>query len=368
MDIYRVDYGYTGGESPQKTRQKNDFSEILKKNEASQQIPKPQIQQGKPEVVSPPSTETAKEPALVSLGKVTRRNANVSSLLLKHSNYKKDCWRIIHSDINRDKPFTRIRSGTEIFLDPKTKEIVWGKMLEARKESTALAKSQPLQTPEEPKIVESSVKAEKEPKAPESIASISERLLGAVEPYLGKTYREMDCYEFLVKGLMDMGYRYRGKDGLSRKLMAMARQKGLPKYACFNGEGIIEASGTPVYSKALFKVRSPEVEAKQLLEEMEPHLERGQILAFSTHTKGHTGIVSRKQDAWSYINSGKMDNALESNGRPRGVGEESLEAEILDWLNMAKSRGESLRITLGRLNEKKLVAYADQTPSKSKKV
>lgn len=368
MDIYRVGYGYTGGEESQKTRQKNDFSEILKSNEASQRAPKPQIQPGKSEGISQPGTEQKKEPVLISLGKVTRRNSNVSSLLMKHSDHKKDCWRIIHSDINRDKPFTRIRSGTEIFLDPKTEEIVWGKMLEAQKASTALAKSEPLQPREEPKKIERAVKPENEIKKPESTSSISERLVGAVEPYLGKPYGEMDCYELLVKGLTNMGYRYRGKGGLSRKLLAMAREKGLPKYAYFNGEGIIEASGTPVYSKALLKVRSPEMVAQQLLKEMEPHLEKGQILAFSIHTKGHTGIVSRTQDAWSYINSGKMNNALESNGRPRGVGEESLEAEILGWLNLAKSRGESLRITLGRLSEQKLVAYANQTPSKSKKV
>ena len=150
--------------------------------------------------------------------------------------------------------------------------------------------------------------------------------------------------------------------------MAMAREKGLPMYAYFNGEGIIEASGTPVYSKALNRIRAPEMEAKQVFKEMEPHLEKGRILAFSIHTKGHTGIVSRTKDAWTYINSGKTNNALESTGRPNGVGEESLEAEILDWFNLAKSRGESLRITLGRLNEQKLVAFSDQKPSKSKKV
>ena len=132
--------------------------------------------------------------------------------------------------------------------------------------------------------------------------------------------------------------------------------------AYFNGEGIIEASGTPVYAKSLLNVRSPEVEADKVLNEMEPHLEKGQILAFSIHTKGHTGIISRTGDSWTYINSGRLDNSLESTKQSEGVGEESLKAELRHWFNLAKTRGESLRITLGRLNEQKLVAFA-QPPS-----
>jgi len=105
-----------------------------------------------------------------------------------------------------------------------------------------------------------------------------------------------------------------------------------------------------------------------VLKEIEPYLEKGQILSFSIHSKGHTGIVSRTKNAWTLINSGELDNSVRSTALPKGVGEESLEAEIRDWFELAKSCGESLRITLGRLNEKKLVSFYDQPPLESKKV
>jgi hypothetical protein len=96
---------------------------------------------------------------------------------------------------------------------------------------------------------------------------------------------------------------------------------------------------------------------------MEPLLEKGQILAFSIHTKGHTGIISRTGEAWTYINSGRMDHSMESTNRSKGVGEESLKAEVRRWFDLAKTRGESLRITLGRLNEQKLMAFTKPSPT-----
>jgi hypothetical protein len=49
------------------------------------------------------------------------------------------------------------------------------------------------------------------------------------------------------------------------------------------------------------------------------------------------------------------------------VGEESLAAEVRDWFELAKARRESLRITLGRLNEQKLLTYYDAPPEKPQK-
>jgi hypothetical protein len=197
--------------------------------------------------------------------------------------------------------------------------------------------------------------------------SLSERLVGAVEPYIGKPYEEMNCYELLVKGLTNLGIRYRGTGGLGRKLIAMARERGLPMNAYFNGEGLVEASGTPVYSKTLHRVDSPERQASQILKEMEPYLEKGQILSFSIHTRGHTGIISQDKRTWTYINSGEMNNSVNSAGVPKGVGEESLEAEIGYWFKLAQIRGESLRITLGRLNEQKLAHFRDPDPLSTEK-
>jgi len=291
----------------------------------------------------------------VSLGKVTRQNPNVSSLLISHPVYKEECWRILFNQANSDKPFTRISPGTEIYLDPETREILWGRMLQTREPSRSLAES----TQAQPAT---------EQKTPEGPASLSERLVDAVEPLYGKPYREIDCYELLVKGLTNLGVRYQGAGGLGRRLMVMAKERGLPMNAYLNGEGLIAASGSPVYSKTLLHVRSPERQANELLEEIKPYLQKGQILSFSIHSRGHTGIVSRTGNTWTLINSGRMDNAVASTHLARGVGEESLEAEIRDWFELAKKRGESLRITLGMLNEQKLTAFYDRPPSRTKKV
>lgn len=341
MDVNRVDPGSLKGGETKKTRQRIDFSEVLKTKQTEEN--------------SPSAQERAKqEPALVSLGKVTRQNPNVSSLLVEHPVYKKDCWRILYSEANRDKPYTRIQPGTEIFLDSKTREVFWGKMLPAREEP------QPVATAHQPPPA-------KEQQNPATDQAFSERLIGAVKPLYGKPYGEIDCYELLVKGLTNLGVRYEGTGGLGRKLMVMAKEQGLPMYAYFNGEGLIAASGSPVYSKTLLQVQSPEKQASQLLKEIEPHLEKGQILSFSIHSRGHTGIVSRAGDTWTLINSGRMDNTLNSRDLPKGVGEESLAAEVRGWFKLAMARRESLRVTLGRLNEQQLLTYSEPPSRQPKK-
>lgn len=61
----------------------------------------------------------------VYLGTITREQPTVSHVLAGHEGYGNDCWEIIHSGQNQDKPYTRIPEGTEIFLDPQTREITW---------------------------------------------------------------------------------------------------------------------------------------------------------------------------------------------------------------------------------------------------
>lgn len=58
-----------------------------------------------------------------------------------------------------------------------------------------------------------------------------------------------------------------------------------------------------------------------------------------------------------------MDNFINSTGQRRGVGEESLEAEIRSRFELAKNRKESLRITLGSLNEQKLLTFHEAPKS-----
>jgi hypothetical protein len=220
VDVNREDLGSVKCGESKKTRQKIDFSEVLKTKQAGESGRSSQLQ-------------PKQEPALVSLGKVTRQTPNVSSLLVKHPVYKKDCWRILYSQANRDKPYTRIRPGTEIFLDPKTREVVWGKMRPAPEVSNAVASAK-----QPPPATEQ--------KNPATEQAFSERLVGAVKPLYGKPYGEINCYELLVKGLTNLGVRYEGAGGLGRKLIVMAKEQGLPMNAYFNGEGLIEASGSPV--------------------------------------------------------------------------------------------------------------------------
>lgn len=342
MGVNRVNPGLLKGGETRKIRQKVDFSALLKDRQSAAGVGSQRIHH------KPKHT-------LISLGKVTRENPNVSSLLIKHPVYKKECWRILYSQANRNKPYTRIRPGTEIFLDPETREVAWGKMLQAPAASRTVAEAGRPQ-PAHAK------------KAPAAGDDFSERLVSAVKPYFGKPYGEMNCYELLVKGLTNLGVRYQGAGGLGRRLMVMAKEQGLPRYAYFNGEGLIAASGSPVYSKTLLRVRSPAKQANQLLSEIEPRLEKGQILSFSIHSRGHTGIVSRTKNTWTLINSGELDHPLKSTTLSKGVGEESLAAEVLDWFELAKKRRESLRITLGRLNEEKLLTYHAPPPKKPTKI
>jgi hypothetical protein len=355
VDVKRVSQGLVNCGESRKTRQEIDFSKVLDHKQTTAKGRSQEMQAARSSRVSASEAPAKQEPGLVSLGKVTRHNPNVSSLLVKHPVYGKDCWRILHGRINRDKPYTRIRPGTEIFMDPKTREVVWGKMRPAPEASKALARAagQPPPSPD--------------PGGSTPGTNFSERLVGAVKPFFGTPYGEVNCYELLVKGLTNLGVRYQGAGGLGRKLMVMAKEQGLPRYAYFNGEGLIRASGSPVYSKTHLQVRSPERQANQLLKEIEPYLEKGQILSFSIHSRGHTGIVSRSKDTWTLINSGELNHSLGSTRQRRGVGEESLAAEVRDWFELAKARRESLRITLGRLNEQKLLTYYDAPPEKPQK-
>lgn len=61
----------------------------------------------------------------IRLGTISPEMPTVSHLLVNHPEYAEACWEIIHSQLNHDKPYTRIPSGTEIYLDSATKKISW---------------------------------------------------------------------------------------------------------------------------------------------------------------------------------------------------------------------------------------------------
>ena len=187
--------------------------------------------------------------------------------------------------------------------------------------------------------------------------SFSTDLVGAVKGYLGKSYAQINCYGLVIRGLRKMGIQYHGYGGLQDRLIRMALNRGRPINSYLNGEGLVKASGSRVYSKSIRRIRDSEREASRTFQEIEPLLEKGFILSFSTLTRGHTGIVSRKNDLWTYINSGDMDHQVEGRRISKGVGEESLRDEIENWFELANTRNEPLLITLGRFDERKLAAF-----------
>jgi hypothetical protein len=67
----------------------------------------------------------------VCLGIVTHENPTVSHLLVNHPEFGADCWQIVHSKPNANKAYTQIPSGTHIYLNPKTQEIVWSEQTKA---------------------------------------------------------------------------------------------------------------------------------------------------------------------------------------------------------------------------------------------
>jgi hypothetical protein len=68
---------------------------------------------------------TPKKTNIIKLGQISSAQPTVSHLSINHPEYGQDCWEIIHSNLNKNKPYTRIPAGTKIYLDPESKEILW---------------------------------------------------------------------------------------------------------------------------------------------------------------------------------------------------------------------------------------------------
>ena len=98
-------------------------------------------------------------------------------------------------------------------------------------------------------------------------------------------------------------------------------------------------------------------ETDKIYSEITPYLQEGLILSFSTTSRGHTGIVSRRENDWTYINSGIIDNQISPGEVSERVGEEFLKAEINNWFVLAASRKEPLTVTLGRLDANQLQGF-----------
>ena len=277
------------------------------------------------------ATSAPAEP--VAIGTITRDKPTVSHLLVNHPDYKKDCWRIIHADINRDKPFTRIRAGETIYIDPATAEITWGT---APAPAPVLALQDAMAAPE----------------APDD--ALSARFIQALKPYMGTDHSKVDCYELVVNGIKSLGYQYHGQAGIKSSLMERALHDRLPVNAYLTGEGLMEKTGKTIVSKSFENIGDPAQTAMAFIREIQPLLRQGRILSFSTPTKGHTGVISKAENQWTFINSGIMDNSVGKSVNANAVGEEFLTDELENWFTLAKKQKEPLRITIGALDQEKL--------------
>jgi hypothetical protein len=273
----------------------------------------------------------------VSLGTITRETPTISQLLYK-SPLKGRCWQIIHDKVNGNKDFHRIQPGTEIHYNPDTRELVWGKELD-----TMIANNSATNLPETSAV----------PMPPEPPRDLSD----SAKQFIGRDYDQMDCYELVVGGLKELGVRYKGKGGLYEHLVSRAGQQGLARNHYLNGEGLVSASGKDVFKETYYRITDPAGTVDEIMAELTPKLEQGQILSFSMKNRGHTGVISKMDGLWTFINSGKMDNNLSGENGTKGVGEENLEAELLNWFKRVNREKSALQISLGSLDMDRLSMF-----------
>ncbi len=288
--------------------------------------------------ISPPASETAAE---LSLGTLDSDTPTVSHLLALSEEFADEKWQILSLPVNANKNFRHIPTGSPIHINRQTKEISWDVA------QPSSASTQALFAKEE---------------VPALSPTKADNLSTAVRQFIGTPYSKIDCYGLVVKGLQNIGIQYQGKTGLYRHLTNMAKTRGLPANAYLTGEGLVAAAGSKILYETFPVVKKPDLTAQQTLEKMSDLLERGQILSFSTPTRGHTGIISRQPDGqWTFINSGRMDHPVTPAQTDKEVGEEALLAELTNWFRLAKRRQESLTVTLGSIDPDKIRSLQDTT-------
>lgn len=312
-------------------------------------------------------------PPTVSLGKVNPEFPTVSHLLAASAELSSEKWNILSASANTNKDFSKIPQNTEIWFNQLTKELSWqgsGSQSESRTAGIENIFNPSLQKTAAPSHTYSSNETANRanaqdaaavntlknsgPDTPQTQSSLPPDLTEAVKPFIGTPYDKIDCYGLVINGLKKMGLPYSGEGGLRNKLTSMARQKGLPANAYLTGEGIVKATGKQVFTHSSAKINNWTQEADKIFQDMTQLLEKGQILSFSTPTRGHTGIISQHNDKWTFINSGRMDNHVAEANRSKEVGEEDLANEVNNWFKLAKKNREPLLVTLGQIEKDKI--------------
>ena len=323
------------------------------------------------------ATEKNSENQRVCLGTLSPEHPTVSHLLYA-SSHKDKCWNILAREVNADKPFTRIPSGTPIFMDTHTSEILWGSSVSETPGNMSNLKKQipenkPPVTPMTPdrnmdvggnitpsdflfeNVIENTTISPSV--IPEKLEPSSLGLDEAVGAFIGTSYSRMNCYELVVGGLKRMGVQYGGAHGLSRHLVQQAYREGKSSYSLHSGEGLIRAIGSDVFMETIPRVTRVNSQARAVMKKITDVLQEGQILSFSTPTRGHTGVISKKGENWTFINSGVMDHNMAGKNGGKAVGEERLNEEIKNWLRRAQKEGNALTITLGEVDSTKLSRF-----------
>ena len=315
---------------------KLDFSTIL-----NQQVTQNAAGSGPTQTKGLSSPETLAQ--AVCIGEISQSRPTVSHLLIHHPDYRQECWQIIHSEQNRNRPYRKIEAGTRIFIDPTNLRIFWNDP-----ESAVVHRAGNRFFPVA-EISENVSSMEKE--------DFSNRFVRAIRQNLGLTYEEVDCYELIVQGLRQLGYRYGGPGGLKEELVNMAVTNQEPVNTYFSGEGLVASAGTADYMKLYDGFSDFSGDAGRIMDEIASVIQPGQILSFSTPSRGHTGIISAAGGQWTFVNSGILDHDIGESAPRKGVGEETLVSEIYNWIKLAARKKEPLVLTLGHLEEDKLEKY-----------
>ncbi len=283
----------------------------------------------------------------ITVGVISKENSTVSHLLENNKNIPGNFWNIIYDPVNQEKPFTALTPGTKVDLNTSTNELIFN-----NGNIKAYTKVQAFKAPTYPTFETHYSQTNAE-------TSFSEKLADSIKPLIGKPYNEIDCYGLVVRGLIKQGVNYQGKGGLRQSLETAAKFKGLPGNAFLTGEGLVKNTGTTLHSKTYLSITNSEKQSDEIFSEIENNLETGLILSFSTPSRGHTGVVAKRDNLWTYINSGLMDNSVNQATKvSRKVGEEKLQAEIKNWCKLAQNRNEPLTVTIGRLDEEKLKRFS----------
>lgn len=288
----------------------------------------------------PQSFETEQIP----LGTIGGDTPTISHLLKSNPQFRDKAWNIIFSAVNRNQPYTSLRPGCQVSIDPNTLELTLRHKDRAAKSPNVPAAKADSTRQELPAAIEPDP----------SQRQFSAKLATSVKSYLGQPYHKIDCYGLVVKGLQDQGVNYSGKGGLRSSLERKAAEEGKAKNAYQNGEGLIEVAGNKLFDQTFARVKDAELQSAKLMQQLKPLLQEGMLLSFSTPSKGHTGVIAQKDGLWTYVNSGVIDHQIDGGKISKRVGEETLEEEIKNWFLLAKKRNTSLKVSAGLFNTQKL--------------